>query len=159
MVSPRLLHESSGSSGAAILSAKFFSMEARTFTIALSSPWMTSSPVCEGDSGIHVVRSRMGSDLSSTVGVHLLPMFLACEKRTHSLANLPYSIRELPEARPRGGGEHPPVTDDDRVAGGAGDCHVCSVGVAHEAPVVPTVGPGCQEDDQVGFAALAGVNG
>eukprot|EP00959_Pyramimonas_sp_CCMP1952_P294929 6168573-Pyramimonas_sp.AAC.1 len=66
MAPPRLLHENSGSSGAAILSAEFFSMEARAFTIALSSPWVTSSPVCEGDSGVHVVTSQMGSNLSST---------------------------------------------------------------------------------------------
>eukprot|EP00959_Pyramimonas_sp_CCMP1952_P183506 3836887-Pyramimonas_sp.AAC.1 len=66
-------------------------MEARDFTVALSSPWITSSPVCEGDAGIHVVRSRMGSNVSPTVSDHLVPMSPACEKRTQNLANLPYS--------------------------------------------------------------------
>eukprot|EP00959_Pyramimonas_sp_CCMP1952_P167472 3500278-Pyramimonas_sp.AAC.1 len=37
----------------------------------------------------------MGSNLSSTVSVHRLPMCPACEKRTHSLANLPYSESSL----------------------------------------------------------------
>eukprot|EP00959_Pyramimonas_sp_CCMP1952_P432797 9063407-Pyramimonas_sp.AAC.1 len=53
IASPRLSHENCGSSGAAIRSAKFFSMEARAFPMALSSPLMTSSPAWEGEAGIH----------------------------------------------------------------------------------------------------------
>eukprot|EP00959_Pyramimonas_sp_CCMP1952_P361702 7575063-Pyramimonas_sp.AAC.1 len=91
MASPSFSHENSGPSGAAIWSAKFFSIEARAFTMALSSPLMTSSPVWEGDSGIHVVRSLMGSTSASTANVRLLPMCSGCMKRTQSLANLPNS--------------------------------------------------------------------
>eukprot|EP00959_Pyramimonas_sp_CCMP1952_P442238 9258126-Pyramimonas_sp.AAC.1 len=74
MTSPSFSHENSGSRGAAIQSAKFFSMEARASTMALSSPLMTSSQVWEGGSGIHVARSPMGSNFPSTASDHLAPM-------------------------------------------------------------------------------------
>eukprot|EP00959_Pyramimonas_sp_CCMP1952_P332307 6958616-Pyramimonas_sp.AAC.1 len=65
-------------------------MEALAFLIASSSPFMVPSPVWEGAAGIHVMRSLMGSNSSSVSSCHLEPKSSPL-KRTHSLANLPYS--------------------------------------------------------------------
>eukprot|EP00959_Pyramimonas_sp_CCMP1952_P108502 2268791-Pyramimonas_sp.AAC.1 len=73
MASPSLSQENKGSSGAAMRSAKLFSMEVLAFLMASSSPFMVSSPVWAGAAGIHVVRSLTGSNSSSVCRRNLVP--------------------------------------------------------------------------------------
>eukprot|EP00959_Pyramimonas_sp_CCMP1952_P073130 1528434-Pyramimonas_sp.AAC.1 len=49
----------------------------------------------------------------------------------------PPVLGELPEVCSCGSAEHPSVPDYDHVGGGPRDFDVHSVGVVHEAPVVP----------------------